>query len=140
LLLFVNKVSLEIQDVKSSLIRMGIQRNHGIFASSDGSRIEVLVNVVGIGQLSVAGEAGRLERVSDSRSKVAGYEFIESFNWGRICKEISELASRASKAGLPLADMYTAVIDPDVAGVLLHEAFSHANGNDLVEARYQCFI
>ena len=134
LLLLVNKVGLEIQDVKSSLTRMGIQCDHRIFASSDGSRIEVLVNLVGIGQLSVAGEVGRLERVSDSRSNVAGYEFIESFNWEEFAKEISELASKASKAGLPPAGTYTAIIDPDVVGLLLHEAFGHASEGDLVEA------
>ena len=134
LLLHINKVGLEVRDVKSSLTRMGIQRDHRIFASSDGSRIEVLVNLVGIGHLSVAGEAGRLERVSDSRSRVAGYEFIESFNWEDFVREISELASKASKASLPPAGTYTAVIDPDVVGLLLHEAFGHASEGDLVEA------
>ena len=134
LLLHVNNVSLEVQDVKSSLTRMGIQRDHRIFVSSDGSRIEVLVNLTGIGHLSVAGEAGRLERVADSRSKVAGYEFINSFNWEGFVREISELACKASKAGLPPAGTYTAVIDPDVVGLLLHEAFGHASEGDLVEA------
>ncbi len=134
LLTHVNKVGLEVRDVKSSLTRMGIQSDYRIFVSSTGSRVETLVNLVGIGQLSVAGQAGRLERVADARSRVAGYEFINSFNWDDFVKEISELASKASKAGLPPAGTYTAIIDPDVVGLLLHEAFGHASEGDLVEA------
>jgi len=97
------KVGLEVNGVKLSITRMGTESDYRVFVSSDGSRIETLVNLVGIGQLSVAGEGGRLERVTDTRSRISGYEFINSPNWEEFIKEISELASKASKASLPPA-------------------------------------
>ena len=134
LLTYLNVVGREVSSVRSSLTRMGIQSDYRVFVSSDGSRIETLVYLVGIGQLSVAGEGGRLERVTDARSKVAGYEFINSFNWEEFVREISELASKASRASLPPAGTYAAILDPDVVGLLLHEAFGHASEGDAVEA------
>ena len=134
LLSHLNKVGLEAKDVKSSMTRMGIQSDYRVFVSSSGSRVETLVNLVGMGQVSVAGEAGRLERVVDGRSRVAGYEFIKSYDWETLVREVSGLASKAFKAGLPPAGTYTAVITPEVVGLLLHEAFGHASEGDLVEA------
>jgi len=134
LLLDLNKQALETNGVKSAITMMGLQRDHRIYASSNGSYIDVTVRLVGIYHQSIAGEAGSMERVMDSRSRVAGYEFIEEYDWTQMISRISSLAIKASKAPTPPAGSYTVVLAPEVVGLLLHEAFGHASEGDTVDA------
>jgi len=129
-----SKLALDVEGVKSTLTRYGALRDYRLYASTSGSKIEVIVDLVGLGHMSVAGEAGQLERVSDSKSSVAGYEFIRSLNWEEFVLDISKLAAQVCRAEFPPAGTYTVILDPDVVGLLLHEAFGHASEGDLVEA------
>jgi TldD protein len=131
LIMDINKSSL-LAAIKSSISRLGIQFDRRVFSSSDGSNIEVASFTVGIAQLSVAHEAGIMERVFDSKSAVAGWEYIKSIDWLKFSEDVSSLAIKAVKAKTPPAGTFTAVADPDLVGLILHEAFGHASEGDLV--------
>jgi len=89
----------------------------------------------GLSQFSVASYNGTMEFVSDSKSKCSGFEFILSTDWCSFTKEISELALRAARAKTPSAGTYRVVVDSDLIGLILHEAFGHASEGDLVITR-----
>lgn len=65
---------------------------------------------------------------------MAGWEFIESSDWDSFTKEISEVASKAVKAKVPKAGRYLVVANPELVGLLIHEAFGHAVEGDLVSS------
>ena len=134
LVLELNKEAFSYEGVKSAITNMGFLLDRRIYASSNGSLIDVTVRLTGLVHMSVAGENGRMERIMDTRSRVAGYEFIEETDWRDMIGTVSKLAYEASKAQTPRAGPYTVVLAPDIVGLLLHEAFGHASEGDGVDA------
>ncbi len=134
LVLELNKKAFEYKGVKSAITNMGFIYDRRVYASSNGSLIDVTVRLSGIVHMTVAGENGSMERIMDTRSRVAGYEFIEEYNWDEMVSTVSKLAYEASKAPTPKAGSYTVVLAPDIVGLLLHEAFGHASEGDGVDA------
>lgn len=121
-----------LDGVKSTSTRLGIQYDRRLIVSTDGCEVEVECFLVGLGHMSVAYEAGKLERVYDSRSRVSGWEFISDTDWCDYTRGISRLAVEAVKAPTPKAGVYRAVVDPQLIGLVIHEAFGHAVEGDLV--------
>lgn len=121
-----------LEGVKSVSTRLGIQYDRRLTVSTDGCEVEVECFLVGLGHMSVAYEAGRLERVYDSRSRVSGWEFISGRDWCDYTRSISRLAIEAVKAPTPRAGLYRAIVDPELIGLVIHEAFGHAVEGDLV--------
>ncbi len=130
----VNKESLKRERIKSTITRLGCQVDKRIFASSEGSYVEVKVTSIGFGHMSVARIGNVMERVHDSKSAIAGYEFIEKGDWLQFAEEIDKLAAKAVEAKTPPAGSYPVVLDNRVVGLLLHEAFGHAAEADHIEA------
>ncbi|MEM4971999.1 MAG: DNA gyrase modulator, partial [Sulfolobales archaeon] len=92
-----NRAGLGVDGIKSAVTMMGIQRDVRAFISSDAD-VSWSVTAVGISHTSVAGEAGSMERLHDSRSMVAGWEYIERYDWAGFAREVSETARKALKA------------------------------------------
>lgn len=134
LALEVNKASLEVEDVKNAITRLGFERDYRIYVNSEGGEVEVTCFLVGIGHMTTARVKGSMERVWDSESKVSGYEFITSRDWREYAIEISNLAVEAANSAVPSAGTYPVIVDSEVIGLLLHEAFGHASEGDLVES------
>ena len=127
----VNKAGLEIEGIRSSVTMLGIQRDARAVVSSD-AEVAWEVVFVGISHTSIAGEAGSMERLHDSRSMVSGWEFIRSHDWAGFARDISFTVKRALKAPTPPPGRIKVIMDPDLVGLLLHEAFGHASEGDLV--------
>ncbi|MBO3799162.1 MAG: TldD/PmbA family protein [Thermoproteota archaeon] len=134
LTLEVNKAGLSLEGVKSAVTRLGIQRDWRYVVTSDGVDLEYESSLLGFGHMSVAFEAGAMERVGDQESAVAGWEFIEGKDWSGFSFSVSKLAKEAVKAPLPPSGRLKAVADPEMVGLILHEAFGHACEGDLVSS------
>lgn len=130
-----NKAAMISDTVKNATTRLGTSTDKRLLVNSEGSRIEVNSSMAGLGQLSVAVSAGKMERVSDGESRCAGFEFIQDQDWTKFCREISELAVKAVEAEMPAAGTFEVVADPDLVGLILHEAFGHASEGDLVKTK-----
>jgi TldD protein len=130
----VNKAGLGLDGIKSAVTRLGIQRDWRYIATSDGVDLEYESSLLGFAHMSVAFEAGAMERVSDQESAVAGWEFIEGKDWNQFSASVSRLAKEAVKAPLPPSGRLKAVADPEMVGLILHEAFGHACEGDLVSS------
>ncbi|MEM2511190.1 MAG: TldD/PmbA family protein, partial [Candidatus Methanomethylicia archaeon] len=103
-----------------------------VFTSSNNSLIVNELTIVGLGHSSTAHGSLGYESVWDSRSCCMGYEFIKGFDWYGFVENISETALKASNSSYPKAGVYTIIADPDLVGLILHEAFGHASEADLV--------
>ncbi|MCX8198815.1 MAG: TldD/PmbA family protein [Sulfolobales archaeon] len=134
LLMDLNKLSLSHVGITSSITNMGIEVDHRLIASSDGGLAESNIVGVGIAHMAV-GKVGLLsERVYDSESFIGGYEYIEERDWESFVNELSKLAIEASKAKTPSPGAYSAVLDNELVGLFIHEAFGHASEGDLVRS------
>ncbi len=134
LLMDANKQSLVSTEVKNRISRLAFERDYRVYLSSEGAKIVSEVVLSGFSHLSVARIGETMESHYDSKSKVAGYEFIESIDWNTFTREVSETAIKLAKARTPPSGRFTIVADPPLVGLLLHEAFGHASEADLVEA------
>jgi TldD protein len=121
--------------IKNATTRIGTFADKRLFVNSEGSIVELNSSMAGLGQLSVAFSEGKMERVADSESRCAGFEFIQGKDWTGFCREISELAVRAVDAQAPSAGSFEVVADPDLVGLILHEAFGHASEGDLITTK-----
>ena len=130
-----NKAAMISDRIKNSVTRLGTYVDRRVFVNSERSRVQVCSSMVGLAQLSVAVSGGRMERVMDNESRCAGFEFIREKDWGHFCREISELAVKAVGAPVPNAGTFEVVVDPDLIGLVLHEAFGHASEGDLIATK-----
>jgi len=130
-----NKAAWINEKIKSAMTRLGISKDYRFFMSSEGSRVITETNMIGIAHESIAKSNGIMERVPYQESKCAGYEFISSMDLNKFTEDISRLAVEAVESRTPPAGTYTVVVDPNVIGLLLHEAFGHASEGDLVSTR-----
>ena len=132
LMIRINKAGLSVEGIKSSVSRLGIQHDWRYVMSSDGVDLEYESYLIGVAHLSVAVESGSMERVSNQESSVSGWEFIEKRDWEEFTQNVSKLAKEAVKAPLPPAGRTRVIADPEMVGLILHEAFGHATEGDLV--------
>ncbi|MCX8184253.1 MAG: TldD/PmbA family protein [Sulfolobales archaeon] len=130
----VNTNSMKRESIVSAITRLGLERDRRIILASEGTEIEVDVVGVGFAHMAVAKYGAVIERVSDRESFIGGYEYIEKRDWGVFAEEVDKLAVKASQAKTPPPGTYVAVVDNEVVGLLLHEAFGHASEGDGVVA------
>jgi len=123
-----------VEGIVSALIRYGYEHDQRHYVSSWGDDVRIETRLIGIGVLAIGKHGEVMERVYDADSAVAGWEFIESRDWGVFAEEVGKLASEASRAPAIKPGVYTAVLDNEMVGLMLHEAFGHATEADEVEA------
>ncbi len=124
----------EYEGIVSSTVRYGYELDERLFASSWGDRVETATRLIGIGVLAVGKTGSVMERIWDSESRVAGWEFIREVDWMEFAGEVADLAVKASAAPGVKPGKYTAILDNQIVGLLLHEAFGHATEGDEVES------
>ncbi len=132
LVLEANKEALSLNSIKSSVTSLSVVSDYRYVKASDGAEVSVKVSSCGMGQVSVAAESGLMERVHDIKGGVGGWELIEGVDWPSFARSVSELALKAVKSGTPPAGKFRVIADPDLIGLILHEAFGHATEGDLV--------
>jgi TldD protein len=132
LVLDANKAALINDKIKSATTRLGLSKDSRWFMSSEGAKTTVETTIVGLMHTSIAKVNGVMEWVPYSESMCAGFEFMKSKDWNSFTADISALAIEAVSSKTPPPGTYPVVVDPEVIGLLLHEAFGHASEGDLV--------
>jgi TldD protein len=127
-----NRAAWISDEIRNAVTRLGASRDLRLYASTEGSNITVETTLVGLSHESVARVRGVMERVRHSESLCSGFEFLESRDWTTFAEELSQLAVEAAGSKTPLSGTYPVVVDPQVVGLLLHEAFGHASEGDLI--------
>ncbi|MBD3192893.1 MAG: TldD/PmbA family protein [Candidatus Heimdallarchaeota archaeon] len=127
-----NKAAWISDAIKNVVTLIGSTTDFRYFLSSDGSETKLVVPTVGIYQLSIAASDGKMEQIANLGGECGGFEFFEKKDWNDFAVDVSELAIRTVKAKAPPAGTYPVIIDPELVGILTHEAFGHAAEADLV--------
>lgn len=127
-----NKASLAVDKIRNAVTSLCLSKDYRLFMSSEESKIKVETTICGLSHESVAKVNGAMERVPYQESECAGFEFIASKDWNSFTTDISKLAVEAARSKPPPPGTYPVVVDPEVVGLLLHEAFGHASEGDLV--------
>jgi TldD protein len=129
-----NRAAWTDDKIKNAMTNLGMTRDYRWFASSEGARVTVETTMTGLSHISVAQVNGVMEYIPDSKSSCSGFEFIKSRDWNAFTSSVSNLALEAVESTTPPPGTYLVVVDPDIVGVLLHEAFGHASEGDLVSS------
>jgi TldD protein len=127
-----NKIAMGVEGVVSAATRLACEVDRRVVVSSLGAEAFSEVVAVGVSNLSVARFGEVMERVHDQKTFIGGYENVKSFDWSSFVEDISRLAVKASQARVPPPGTYRAVIDNQLIGLMLHEAFGHASEGDYV--------
>lgn len=103
-----------------------------LFANSEGTEIEIdEVRTY----FAVQASAREMDRVSPAYKAVGGtigFELLEKKDPVRIAEEVASRAIRLLNASVPKGGFATCVLDNDILGLLVHEAFGHTAEADLV--------
>jgi len=127
-----NKAAWISDKINSAVTVLGLSKDFRLFKSSEGADVGVETTQTGLMHDSVARVNGVMERAPYSESMCAGFEFIKSKDWNSFTADLSKLAIEAASSKTPPPGTYPVVVDPEVVGLLLHEAFGHASEGDLV--------
>ncbi len=96
--------------------------------------LEMRINFIRISNRSFSFEGGVRQRGFESVGATAGFEIAESEVGQNLGNLASEKAIRLLKAVPVKAGKYSVVMDPNLTGVFVHEAFGHACEADAVLA------
>jgi len=129
-----NSESMKKEGIVSAFTRYGFERDKKVVVSSFGSNVGVDVMAIGVAHTAVARHGEVVERVYDQKTFIGGYEYIDSFDWASFVDDINNLAIKTSQAPTITPGTYEVVVDSELVGLLLHEAFGHASEGDIVYA------
>ncbi|MEM3979777.1 MAG: TldD/PmbA family protein [Ignisphaera sp.] len=129
-----NSESMKKEGIVSAFTRYGCERDRKFIISSFGSTVNTEVLFAGLSHLAVARYSSIVERVHDQKTIVGGFENIEKFDWYSFVNEINELAYKTAQAPSVTPGVYKVIVDSELIGLLLHEAFGHASEGDSIYA------
>lgn len=119
-----NKIILEYHPaIVASSVRYADSLRHVIYANSEGTYIEQEVPDVTLMLAAVARKNGDVQQGFESLGFAAGFERASGHEErARMAAQraVDLLSAKPVKGG-----RYTVILDPDLAGVFIHEAFGH---------------
>jgi TldD protein len=125
-------VAKSVRGVSSATLRFGYEHDYRVYISSLGDHVEVGNKMIGVSLILTAHVEGVYETLYDQESIVGGWEFIKSINWDEWALERSKLVVETARSQYVKPGKYDIILDNDMVGLLLHEAFGHATEGDLV--------
>ncbi len=111
------------EEIVSTSVRYTDSLRRVVFANTEGTYIEQEIPDVTLLLAAVARRNGNIQQAFESLGEAAGYEFVRDRE-----EEALEAAKRAVEllSAEPVkGGKYTVVLDPELAGVFIHEAFGH---------------
>lgn len=100
------------------------------FASSDGTFIEEERPMVGIMGMVIARDGDNVQTAHESHSGQKGFEFVQGRE--ELMLKAAQRAMDLLKAETVVGGRYPVVINQNLAGVFVHEAFGHLSESDFV--------
>ncbi|MEM2213913.1 MAG: TldD/PmbA family protein [Candidatus Nezhaarchaeales archaeon] len=100
--------------------------------NSLGLQAECSIPSLIVSATAYASEAGVIQRGHDSHGGTGGFELLKVRNPEDVAQKASRDAVELLSAKGPPAGKHTCVLDSELAGVFIHEAFGHACEADIV--------
>jgi len=103
--------------------------------SSEGTKLRMKIPRI-ITSITVTGKGKSIQRASESTGGTGGYELMKGA-YEKTDIVLDRLKSLL-EADTPPSGTFPLIMDPDLAGVFVHEAFGHAAEGDLVSSGNSC--
>ncbi|HII61161.1 TldD/PmbA family protein [Pyrococcus horikoshii] len=104
-----------------------------LYLSSEGSIIESTVPRVYLSISSVAKFSGKMQTYWKSFGGTGGWEIVEKIDFEHWANFVSKKAVSLLSARSPPSGEMQVIMDPELAGVFIHEALGHASEADAVK-------
>ena len=121
-----------LEGIVSTTLNYVDQEGASIFASSEGTLLQVEDSRVAFFLNAVAASEGVIQFGHKSTGGAAGFEVIKNEDLEKFGRTPAEKALRLLKADLPPSGKFPVVMDPELTGVFIHEALGHAAEADLI--------
>jgi TldD protein len=103
-----------------------------VVANSFGTVVEETTPRTAVYCSVISKEGANMQTGFKGVGNVAGYELVEAIKPEKFSVKAAETAVKLLDASPPPRGTYTVVVDPDVGGLFVHEAFGHNSEGDLV--------
>jgi TldD protein len=100
--------------------------------NSFGTSIEETTPRTSVFCYVISREGANMQTGFKSVGNVAGYELVDAIQLEKFSVKAAETAVKLLDAHPPPRGTFTVVVDPDVGGLFVHEAFGHNSEGDLV--------
>jgi len=116
--------------IQTSSVRYSDSRGERHFGNTEGAYLVQETAFCGISLVALAKDGANVQPAHHSVGDLRGYGIVEDLN--QKCDEVVERAVRQLEAEPVKAGQYSVVMDPNLCGVLVHEAFGHLSEADFV--------
>ncbi|RAP53244.1 MAG: hypothetical protein BZ138_01485, partial [Methanosphaera sp. rholeuAM270] len=122
----------QIEQIQSTNISFSESQSSDLIISSDGTNILSDNNRTILSMNSVASNGEVMQIGHKSLGGVQGFEIIENADLESFATSISEKAISLLDAHTPPSGDFPVILDPELAGVFIHEALGHASEADII--------
>ncbi|WP_052891643.1 TldD/PmbA family protein [Thermosphaera aggregans] len=130
----VHKKLREFKEISSITLPYAFEKDRRVYVSSNGDFVDFTRRMIGFGLRLVAHSNNTYESLSVSESTVGGWEFFKAFDLEEYAASNARLLIESLTAPHVHPGRYDIVLDNEMVGLMLHEAFGHATEGDIVEA------
>jgi TldD protein len=118
-----------IVSTNSVLLSMNLNEN---IISSEGTGVTQDSTRVYFATTSIARQGTNIQPVSYRLADVSGYESIKKLDIRKITLDLKTKATRLLKAGRAPSGKFIVICDPELTGLMFHEALGHACEADFI--------
>ena len=124
--------SANIKDVNSTTVGYGDIESNELFLNSEGSQIQVKTSRVRMALNATATDGEIIQFGHGSIGGVKGFELIKNADIEKFGRNVGDKANRLLKAENAPSGKFKIIADPELTGVMIHEALGHATEADLI--------
>jgi TldD protein len=125
-----NDLMLSVPGVKNTRISYYDKKDRRVIVNSDGTELDMTVPRVGSAFNAIAVEG---DLIQTAKINIGGIKPFGIFrNREEDIEETAKKAGSMLKAEPVKGDTYTAILDPEITGVFVHEAFGHTDEGDYI--------
>ena len=124
--------SANIKDVNSTTVGYGDIESNELFLNSEGSQIQVKTSRVRMALNATATDGEIIQFGHGSIGGVKGFELIKNADIEEFGRKVGDKANRLLKAENAPSGKFKIIADPELTGVMIHEALGHATEADLI--------
>ncbi|MCD7782194.1 MAG: TldD/PmbA family protein [Methanosphaera sp.] len=122
----------QLDNIHSINISYSENESNNLFINSDTTNIQSTTNRTVLSMNSVASNGQVMQIGHQSLGGVQGFELIQKADLEKFGREISQKAVSLLDAKTPPSGDYPVILDPELAGVFIHEALGHASEADII--------
>jgi TldD protein len=125
-----NDVMLSVPEIKNTRISYFDKKDRRVFVNSEGTELDFSVPRVGTAFNPIAVDG---DLVQPAKINIGGVKSFGIFrNREEDMENVAKKAASLLKAEPVKGGVYTAILDPEITGVFVHEAFGHTDEGDYV--------